>query len=131
MPLISVRDLFPILKLNLSGIKFTSEVVWWASMLLMNLNPLGFYLKIVSAPFVCFDSGCMRPLWVLRSWSDQFLLVYLAEQVFKIKMGEFLYRDGWKRRGLIFTTLANFSVAWKSHCRLEGDVPSLEPTTHV
>lgn len=61
MPFISVRDLFPILKLNLSGVRFTSEVVWWASELLMNLSPLGFYLKIVSAPFVYFNSGCVRP----------------------------------------------------------------------
>lgn len=64
MPLISVRDLLPILKLNLSGIKFTSEVVWWASELVMNLSPLGFYLKIVSAHLVCFYSGCIRPLVV-------------------------------------------------------------------
>ena len=76
-------------------------------------------------------SGCVRPLWVLGSWSDQFLLVYLAEQVFNVKMSEFAYRDGWKRRGLAFTTLANLSVAWKSHCRLGGDVPSPESTAHM
>ena len=33
--------LFPILRLNSSGIKFTSEIVLWASVLLVSLAPLG------------------------------------------------------------------------------------------
>ena len=36
------ETLFPILKLNLSGIELPADIVWWATGLLESLLPLGF-----------------------------------------------------------------------------------------
>ena len=57
------ENLFPILKLSSLRIKFTSEIVWWTSVLLMSLIPLGFYPGVFSAPLMClsYTSGSRRP----------------------------------------------------------------------
>lgn len=41
MPCVSVFEGFPHFKLNLSWVKFTSEIVWWASVLHVSLTPPG------------------------------------------------------------------------------------------
>ena len=41
---------FLILKLNFSGINFTSEIVWWAIVLLESLTPLGFVSELLQPP---------------------------------------------------------------------------------
>ena len=40
MPLVSVFESISHFKLNLSGVKFTNEVVWWVSVLFVSLTPL-------------------------------------------------------------------------------------------
>ena len=40
MPCVSVFEGFPHFKLNLSWVKFTSEIVWWTSVVLVSLSPL-------------------------------------------------------------------------------------------
>ena len=70
-------------KLNLSGIKFTSEIVWWACVLLVSLTPPG-VTPVSFQVFLCVSvspSGNLRPPQVLRSLNSQFLLAP-SEQVF-------------------------------------------------
>ena len=66
--------LFPILKLNLSEIKFTSEIVWQASVLLVSLTPLGITLESFQLSYVSVSPfGNLKPPQVLGSLNGQFL----------------------------------------------------------
>ena len=56
-------------KLNLLGIKFTSKIVWWASVLPVRLTPLGFYPRVISVPLIClsYPSSSVRPPTIMSA----------------------------------------------------------------
>ena len=61
------KNLSPILNLDWSGIKFSSEIVWWANMPLVSLTPLGFYPRVILAP-----STCLRVVFMSASGSIKY-----------------------------------------------------------
>ena len=69
---------FPISKLNLSEMKFTNAIVWWASVLLESLIPLGFSPEVLQFPPTCLGSRIPQ---VFGSLNGQFLFLSTVEQV--------------------------------------------------
>ena len=59
-----LRDFVAHFKLNLSGIKITSELVWWAHVLLVSLTPLGVTPESIQLILCVLDSASsdLRPL---------------------------------------------------------------------
>ena len=55
------KNLSPILNLDWSGIKFSSEIVWWANMPLVSLTPRGFYPRVIWTPSTCLRVVFMSP----------------------------------------------------------------------
>ena len=57
-------------KLNLSGIKITSELVWWAHVLLVSLTPLGVTPESIQLILCVLDSASsdLRPLCCSDHW---------------------------------------------------------------
>ena len=74
-PLLLLRESVSHFKLNLSGIKVTSELVWWAHVLLVSLTPPGVTPESFQLVLRVSDSasGNVRPPWLLRSLNGQFL----------------------------------------------------------
>ena len=72
-----------ILKLNLSGIKFTNDMVCWASVPLESLISLGVSPELLRLSLLCVSGlpVASRTLQVLRLPNGQFLLTSPVEQV--------------------------------------------------
>ena len=70
-----LRDSASRFKLNLLGIKITSELVKWAHVLLVSLTPPGVTPESFQLILCVLDSasGNLRPPWLLRSLNGQFL----------------------------------------------------------
>ena len=80
--------LFPILKLNLSKINFPDKIVWWASVLLVSLTPLGITLVSLQLSHLSVSPfGGLRPWWVHGSLMASSYMRPLDEQSFNEWVG--------------------------------------------
>ena len=130
-PLCVWEALFSILKLTLSGIKFTNEIVRWTSVLFVSLNPLGITPQSFQ-PLICLSFS----LWQSKTTTGAEtagwpILIHDSGTRVLIKEWDFLMRTLHNLK-TVFTTSINFPVVWESHNRPGGLLSlSLEQSSYV
>ena len=123
--------LFSIFKLTLSGIKFTSEIVQWTSVLLVSLNPLDITPESFQ-PLICLSFS----LWWSKTTAgaetaEWPILICDSGTRVLIKEWDFLMRTLHSLK-TVYTTPINFPVVWESHNQPGGHLSlSLEQSSHV